>query len=363
MKNRIGVALCVGFLASAGVLVGCGDDKSDGNESSKDAGGGNNGVDIPEGDGGACDPKKLPKPPENGINYPDSYCGEGGCVADACDPLGRCEPACNAWALKGKMSFQAVVAKDDGTPGAAPAPTGKSGEDVCPANMVTPKGADINCCQRTDNSGVAKPALKLTSLALSRPAYFAIQAVAGVNKMAIEGDLYNWVTVLSSGMDGELTATSGNAFPNKDGSFSSVKGALNSGGETFNADGVWDAETGIPGMLATSGTMRTLTVGPTSPTRDYVMVMWLDNKYDFARLELHMRGLKWEMPVDKDLNCAGERVPGSFVQVGELNGFVPLEAAIKSEVWLSREGSQNLCTSMSGAKDCKVPVAKWVPAS
>ncbi len=360
MINRLGVALSLALLASAG--AGCGDDKtSSGGSDDSDAGG--NGA-VMEGDGSACDPNNLPKLPNTELGYPDSYCGPEGCVADACDPIGRCKPACNAWALEGKVSFQAVAMNEAGTPSAQAPVTGKSSEDPCPGNMVSAQGASVNCCQRTDNSKVEKPALKLTSLALMRPAYFAISAVAGVNKFAIENDLYNWVTVLSSGTDGtDLTATSGNALPNKDGKFTSVTGPFELGGESFNAKGVWNAETGIPAMLSTSGSARTLNLGPTSSTKDYVMVMWLDNKYDFARLELHMRGLRWQMSLDEKLSCAGARKPGAFDQVGELHGFVPLEAAIKTEIWLSRMGSQNLCTSMSGAKDCTVPVSKWVPAS
>ncbi len=363
MKNRIGVALCAGLIA-ASVVAGCGDEPAKSGSNGAEDAGASNGDIVMEGDGGACDPKNLPKLPNTGLGYPDSYCGEDGCVADACDPLGRCLPACNAWALEGKVAFQAVAVNESGTPGVPPPPSGKSNEDVCPANMVSATGAAVNCCQRADNSNAEKPALKLTSLSLARPAYFSVGAVEGVNKFAIESDLYNWVTVLSSGKDGaDLTATSGNAFPNKDGSFRSVKGAFEFAGETYNADGVWDAQSNIPAALSSEGAGRTLKLGPTASTEDYVMVMWMDNKYDFARLELHMRGLTWEMPLDENLACAGERSPGAFEQVGKLRGFVPLEASKTTEVWLSREGSQNLCTSMTGAKDCNVPVAKWQAGS
>jgi len=365
MMNRMGVAWRVVCLGLSLAAVGCGDDaKSDDDSTSggEDAGAASGDSGGTPSTGPACDPKKLPKLPATGLGYPDSYCGPEGCVADACDPLGRCQPACNAWALVGKVSFQAVTMSDDGKAGPLPMVKGKAADDICPENMTTPKGADVNCCQRGDNTKVEQPALKLTSLTMTRPTYFAADIIGGVNKEAIEQDRYNWVSVFSSGEDGEITATSGNAHPNTDGTFTSVAGPFSIGGKKFNEKGIWDAQPNIPVVLSTEGDIRMLDVGPTSSVKDYVMVMWLDNTYSFARLELHMRGLRWTMPVSKDLSCAGERQEGGqFDQVGELRGFVPLDAAIKTEVWLSTDNSQNLCTSMSGAADCRVPVSKWTP--
>ncbi len=361
----MGVALSCALLGLSGFGAGCGDDKSAGdNETVVDAGG-----DSEDGGGStggpaaaACDPEKLPAVPDNGIAYPDSYCGPDGCVAGACDPLARCGSGCNAWAFAGKVSFQAITVADSGTLGAQAAPTAKDGEDVCPANMVSSDGP-MNCCQRGDNSKVTTPAFKLTSLTMSQPLYFAIPVVTGVNKAAIETDLYNWVTVLSSKEDGSVTARSGNALPNVDNTWTSVKGPFKLGGESFNAKGVWDAHTDIPAALSTEGSVRKLTLGPTSSAKDYVMVIWMDSAYDFARLQLHMRGVKLELPLDADLNCGGERTPGQFEQVGTLTGFIPVDAASKTEVFISRQGSQNLCTSTSGAADCSLPVPKWKPAS
>ncbi len=363
MKIRIGATVSALWLGLGGLYAGCGDDKAKGGDTSEMDVGGGDGDDMADlTDAGACDPDKLPAVPNNGLSYPDAYCGADGCIAGACDPLGRCAPSCNAWSFAGKVSFQAVPVAEAGALGAQAAPTGKSGEDVCPANMVSADGP-VNCCQRTDNSKVAMPAFKLTSLSMSQPLYFATPVVSGVNKGAIESDLYNWVTVLSSNADGELTATAGNALPNLNNTWAPVKGGFKLGGEDFNADGVWDAHTGIPATLSSDASGRKLVVGPTSYDKDYVLVVWMDRAYDFARLELHLRGVRWEMPLDKDLNCAGERKPGQFDQVGTITGFVPVESAIKTEVWISRTGSQNLCVSTSGAADCSVPVSKWVPGT
>jgi len=362
MMKSMGVALSVVLLGLPGLSAGCGDEEKSGGSPAADAGGGNGGLPEPSADAGACDPDNLPTVPNTGIAYPNSYCGPQGCAAGGCDPLGRCQPACNAWAQLGVLSFQAVTMSDTPRPGSQPVPEGKEGDDVCPGKMVSTEGTP-NCCQRGDNSKVAKPALKLTSLAMTQPVYFSTAPVEGVNRMAIEGDLYNWVTVLSGKADGSLTATSGNAVPNTDNTWSSVKGPFSISGVEFNPDGLWDAQTEIPAVLSTDGDGRKLVVGPTSSVKDYVMVMWIDDKYDFARLELHLRGVEWELPLDSDLNCAGERMPGKFAQVGKLKGFIPLDAAIDTEVWVARGSSQNLCTSLSGAADCTVPVAKWKPGS
>lgn len=364
MTKTISLALSVALLGLLGLSAGCGDDKKESDGDGTTDAGGNSGGTVPEpsADAGACDPNNLPALPNTGILYPDAYCGPDGCVAGGCDPIGRCTPACNAWAQVGTLSFQAVTVAEKGTPGAQPAPEGKSGEDLCPKNMVSVDG-ELNCCQRGDNGKAEFPALKLTSLVMTQPLYFSTAAVEGVNKAAIEGDLYNWVTVLSGKEDGELTATSGNAIPNTNNTWTSVKGPFKLSGVDFNANGVWDAQQNIPAVLSTDGEGRKLVVGPTAADKDYVMVMWLDKAYDFARLELHMRGLSWELPLDNDLNCSGEITPSGFDRVGKLTGFIPLDAAINTEVWLSRDASQNLCTSMSGAADCKPPVAKWKPGS
>jgi len=362
MNKRVGAALTAAWFCLIGICAGCGGDTTQSKGAQPVADDDDEEVVLDVPDAAACDPENMPEVPNNGISYPDGHCGPEGCSTGRCDPLGRCSPACNAWSFSSKVSFQAVTVDQEGTLGAQSRPTDKDSEDVCPGNMLSVT-LGPNCCQRGDNSKASMPALKLTSLMMSQPVYFATPIVTGVNKAAIETDLYNWIMVLSSKEDGDVTITSGMAMPNTDSTWRQVKGPFESGGQEFNKDGLWDAHGQIPGKLVTDANGRKLIGGPSSPTQDYVMVVWMDNKYDFARLQLHLRGVSWELPLDADMNCSGERTPGQFEQVGTLKGYVPVDAAMKTDVWISRTGSQNLCTSTSGAVSCDGSIASWKPAN
>jgi hypothetical protein len=340
-------------------VAGCGDDDgaASGDKGQGDGDAGMGGLGDVEMSDETCAPG-LADLPNNGVLYPDSYCGEEGCVEGGCDPFGRCKPVCNAWRLLGNVSFQAASVQETGTVGLPPKPT-KSDDDICPNYMSEPDGSDVHCCQRADNSTAQTPALKLTGLKMTRPVSFAADTVSATNKIAIESDRYNWMFTLDSGKDGPVVARTGNAIPLTNGAFRPVKGQFTLNGFTHNADGLWDAQEGVPGTLETQGDQRILKLGPTSPTKDLVMVLWIDDQYDFPQMQLHMTGLEWSVPLTSDLNCAGMRSAAGFELVSELKGFFPLEAARNTLLYLSRDASANLCQLMSQAKDCSVDVAKW----
>ena len=314
--------------------------------------------------GVACDSlDAMPELPSSEIAYPDSVCADGTCQQGGCDPLGRCSPSCNAWRVFGEVSFQAAPMSGKLDLG-FPTPPSRADDDICSGTgfMTSPTGVEVNCCQRADNLTAKQPMLKLTGLKMSRPQTFALPVVTGLNKMAIEYDLYNSVLGLSSNVDGDLTVTMGSSLPNRDGSFFPIAGPFKSAGETFNDDGSWDAQVGVKGMLSTGKDGRQLHVGPSSADKDLNLLLWFDDKLDFVRLALPLRGVEYDLPMSDDLGCAGARNPGgTFELVGKLSAYLPLEGARKTSLYVSRSegGASNLCTFTSAATGCAADVSKW----
>lgn len=339
----------------------CGGGEADPGTTPGATGGGNGGASGPTDAGAPSDEPCGDGPAmafRDGIAHPDAHCGPEGCVEGGCDPIGRCQPVCNAWKLEANLAFQAVSVSEGGTPGLPEKPA-KSDEDLCPEFMTTPPGVADHCCQRGDNSQAAQPALKLTALDLTRPVNFAAMAVTNTNKAAIESDRYNWVFTLDGHDDGPVVATTGNGIPLEGGEFRQMRGAFDFGGETFNTDGLWDVLEGVPGMIATEGEARILTVGPTPTDRSIFMVMWIDHTYEFPQMAMPMTGLTWRMPLTRDLNCAGLRTSRGFDTVARLDGFIRVDEASASTLYFNRTGGVNLCGLISNAKDCSRPVRDW----
>jgi hypothetical protein len=352
-------------------LVACGDDetKNDAGSNGGDDGGASNNNGVIVTDGGevqACaDLEAPPKVPDNGIAYPDAVCDGDECQVGGCDPLGRCSPACNAWHLKAKVSFQSAKCSEELDLGFPEVPTREGDDDVCngTAYMISNSDAEVNCCQRADNLKAKKPMLKLTGLQMTQPLGFAGPAVTGTNKKALESDWYNSVIVLDSAEDGDRTASVGNALPNEDGSFFPLSGSFESAGMTFNKDGKWDVQEGVSAVLSTTDEGRLLKVGPTASDRNLVLVLWGNAAYDYTQLALPMRGIEYSLPLSPDLSCAGERKFGVFDQVGTLTAFLPLAAMRDTNLFLSKSDKvgTNLCTLTSGATSCGTDVSKWKP--
>jgi hypothetical protein len=227
--------------------------------------------------------------------------------------------------------------------------------------MVSAEDAEVNCCQRANNLAASQPMLKLTGISLTRPLAFASPAVAGVNKTALENDWYNSVIILDGREDGERKTVVGNVLPNKDGSFTPVRGEFRTS-KKFNADGVWDVQDDIPARLATKADGRELTVGPTSADRDLTLVLWFDEAIDFPRLELHVRGVEYTLPLTPDLSCAGQRNANkTFDQIGEIRGYLPLAAARTTELYVtkSESGTTNLCEFAAQSSNCDEDLTRW----
>lgn len=350
-------------------LAACGDDA----KSSVDDGNGSGTPDAAVGEDNqtptptsdvSCDSlDSLPNLPSADLAYPDSVCADGECREGGCDPLGRCSPTCNAWHVEGQVAFQAARMSEKLSIGFPETPS-RTDDDVCSGTrFMTSADGEVNCCQRADNLEADAPMLKMTGLAMSRPLTFASPVVSSTNKAALENDLYNMLIGLTSTEAGEQVVTLGSGLPNSDGSFIPVAGAFESGGQTFNKNSAWDAQTDVPATLGEEGGSPMLKVGPSSADKDLIVLVWFDDKLDFARLELPLRGVRYDLPMSSDLSCCGERAGSSFDLAGKYDGFLPLDSARNTNVYITRDenGATNLCAFISGSKVCDADVNKWTP--
>lgn len=303
--------------------------------------------------------------PTASIVYPDSLCGDDGCVANI-DEAKTCDPNssdakladCDAWRINGTFSLRAAKIDNDAKRG-TPEALKRMADDSCPPNMKTPDGKEKHCCERVTEQA-EKPGFMLTGINLTDPPTFRGGAVGTTNKEAIETDRYNWIMELSSNKPGKIQIKSGLGLQNEDGSFAFAEGPFMLGGEMWNEKGEWDPHV-VDGVLGEDGSLSY--AGQYVPEGRYFQLPLWGVGYGFTMMVLSMTGIEMTIKLDKDMLCAGYlKGYREFDQIGEIKAYLPLEPLRKVLLHFEADDvGTGLCqiTAQVPAGDCDRPVKDW----
>lgn len=313
------------------------------------------------GDSGGGDSE----PNTDAIVYPDSLCGDDGCVANI-DTAKTCDPNaseadlgdCNAWRIDGSFSLSAIKIDESAARGAPPPPMPMD-KDNCPPNTQTPDGKTVHCCERITVQA-DKPAFMLTGIDLTAPPTFKGGSVGTTNKDAIETDRYNWIMELSSDQPGKLQITSGLGLQNKDGSFAFARGPFTLGGVMWNKKGEWDPHV-VDGILEEDGTLKY--AGQYMPKGRYFQLPLWGVGYGFTMMVLSMTGIEMSIKLDSAKLCGGYLTGyRDFDKIGEIKAYLPLEPLRKVVLHFEAgDSGASICqiTAQVRPGDCDKPVEDW----